>query len=174
MKISRVLHMKEESIARLTSPEDYAYHIGEVASVGTHSLQVVRRQFSVKEPYKLESFPTTGISRAEYKAGLAPLRIIAGILLLALLLGIAYFLTTSWSRLEAGTTVRVGLLALAGAYGLRWAFMSRRHQLTFHMHDGKRIGWCSRAGDFKYKERAVAHVLEYLRAQGLLWESGKR
>jgi hypothetical protein len=90
------------------------------------------------------------------------------LLVLLLLAGIMYYLGVYWNRLEPGTTIRVGLLGLAGLYGLKWAFMSRHHKFKFHLHDGSRIIWRSRSGDFKYKQRAVDHVLEHLRGRGLL------
>lgn len=161
-------NMEEESIAILTSPAEYAYHIGEVGSVGALSLKVIRRQFSVKEPYKLEIIPMADVSKAEYRHGLAPLRIGAGVLLLALLCVIFYFVGVYWENLEPGTRVPIGLLGLAGLYGLKWAFMSRRHRFVFHLLNGNKIGWKSSSGDFKYKQRAVDHVLKYLRGRGLI------
>jgi hypothetical protein len=158
---------EEETVAVLTSADDYAYHIGQVASVGTRTLKVVRKQLSIKSPYTIAEVPMSGVSRAEYKSGLAPLRIVAGVLLLALLAGIAYYLVVYWQGLEPGTTIRVGLLGLAGVYGLKWAFLSRRHEFVFHLQDGGRVRWRSRSGDFKYKQRAVGHVLDHLRGLGL-------
>src|SRR5262245_34588157 len=152
--------MEEETIAILASPDEYAYHIGKVASVGTDSLRVVRKKFSISTPYVLEMIPMSQVSRAAYKSGLAPVRMGAGVLLLTLLVGIACYLGIYWDRLPPDTAVRVGLLGLAGAYGLNWAFRSRRHQFVFHLQDGGRIGWHSRSGDFRYKQRAVDHVLE--------------
>ncbi|MBX3610749.1 MAG: hypothetical protein KF871_12715 [Hydrogenophaga sp.] len=159
--------MEEESIAILTSPAEYSHHIGEVASVGSQSLKIIRRQLSVKEPYNLEVVPFSAVSRAEYKHGLAPFRIVAGVLLIVLLGGIFYFAGLYWDSLGGGTRVPVGMLGLAGLYGLRWAFMSRRHCFDFHLHNGGRIGWKSGSGDFKYKQRAVDHVLQFLRGKGL-------
>jgi hypothetical protein len=160
--------MEEETVAVLNSPDDFAYHIGQVASVGMQSLKVVRKQFSIKSPYTIEVVRFSNVARAEYKSGLAPFRIGAGVLVLALLAGIAYYLGVYWKSLEPGTSIRVGLLGLGGVYGLKWAFMSRRHEFTFHLHDGSQVGWRSRSGDFKYKERAVGHVLEHLRGLGLV------
>lgn len=165
--------MEEETVAVLTSPDEYAYHIGQLASVGTDTLRVVRKQFSIKSPYVIEQVPVSNVSRAEYKAGLAPLRIAAGLMLLSLLGGIAYYLGVYWESLEPGTSIRVGLLGLAGLYGLKWAFMSRRHEFTFHLHDGGRIRWRSRSGDFKYKQRAVGNVLEHLRGRGLVGDTAQ-
>ena len=93
------------------------------------------------------------------------------VLVLLLLVGIFYYLGVYWDSLEPGTTIRVGLLGLAGIYGLKWAFMSRRHQLTFHLHDGSRVRWRSRSGDFKYKERVASRAVEHLRELGLLARS---
>ena len=152
-----------QTFAIFASPEDYAYHIGQVASIGSDGLRVVRKQLSIKSPYKIEVVPESSISRVEYEAGLVATRIVVGVLVLLLLTCIFYYLTVYWDRLEPGTTIRVGLLGLAGVYGLKWAFMSRRHQLTFHLRDGRRIRWRSRSGDFKYKERVAGHAMEHLR-----------
>lgn len=158
--------MEEETVAVLALPNEYAYYIGQVASVSTDTLKMVRKQFSIKTPYTLKAVPVSKVARVEYKTGLVPLRIVAGLLLLALLGGIAYYICMG--SLEDGTRIRVGLLCLAGVYGCRWAFMSRRHKFIFHLRDGSRIGWHSRSGDFKCKQRAVSLLQEYLRGRGLL------
>jgi len=160
--------MEEEIISIFVHPDEYAHHIGQVASVGVETLRVVRKQPSFSTPYVIEMIPARNCSRVEYKSGLAPVRIAAGIFLLALLGGIAYYLAVYWSSLQPGTEIRVGLLGLAVGYGVRWAFMSRRHQFTFYLHDGSRIRWRSRSGDYKYKQRAVGNVLEHFRRRGLL------
>ncbi|MDP9916502.1 hypothetical protein J2W24_002149 [Variovorax boronicumulans] len=167
-------HKEEQTFAVFALPEDYAYHIGQVASIGSDGLRVVRRQLSIKSPYKLEVVPTRSISRVEYDSGLAHVRIVAGVLVLVLLVGIFYYLGVYWDRLEPGTTVRYGLLALAGIYGLKWAFMSRRHQLTFHLRDGGRVRWRSRSGDFKYKAPVAARAVGHLTELGLLASKTKQ
>jgi len=161
-------NMEEESIAIHTSPADYSHHVGEVASVGVHSLKVILRKLSMKEPYHLDRVPLSTMSRAEYKSGPDPFRIVAGILLVALLCGIFYFVGVYWDSLEPRTRVPVGLLGLAGLYGLRWAFMSRRHSFVFHLQNGDRTRWKSTPGDFKYKQRPVEHVIQFLRGKGLV------
>lgn len=122
---------------------------------------------SIKTPYKLETIPVAQCRRLEYKTGLSPLRIIAGTLLIVLIVAIFYFIHLYWSSFEAGQTFKVGALVLALLYGLRWAFMSRSHRLVFHMRDGSRLVWQSRSGDFKYKERAVANILQFAASSGL-------
>jgi hypothetical protein len=159
---------EEQTFAIFALPEDYAYHIGQVVSIGSDGLRVVRKQLSIKSPYRIEVVPASSISRVEYESGLAATRIVAGVLVLLLLAGIFYYLGVYWDSLEPGTTIRVGLLGLAGIYGLKWAFMSRRHQLTFHLRDGSRVRWRSRSGDFKYKERVASRAVEHLRELGLL------
>ena len=162
---------EEQTFAIFALPDDYAYHIGQVASIGSDGLRVVRKQLSITTPYRIEVVPASNIERVEYKSGLAMVRIVAGVLVLLLLIGIFYYLGVYWDRLEPGTTIRVGLLGLAGIYGLKWAFMSRRHQLTFHLRDGSRLRWRSRSGDFKYKERVVGRAVDHLRELGLLARS---
>jgi hypothetical protein len=162
---------EEQAFAIFALPEDYAYHIGQVASIGSDGLRVVRKQLSIKSPYRLEVVPTSSISRVEYQSELAHARIVAGVLVLVLLVGIIYYLGVYWDRLEPGTTVRYGLLALAGIYGLKWAFMSRCHQLTFHLRDGRRVRWRSRSGDFKYKASVADRAVGHLKELGLLTSS---
>lgn len=159
--------IEEEIVAVLSSPEEYAYHINQVASLSTENIRVLRKQLSLKAPYFIENVPLKNCTSIEYKHGLVPFRIIAGILLTSLLLGIFYYLIVYWSSLESGTTIKVGLLALAFSYGLKWAFMSRRHNLVFHLHDSSVLSWQSRSGDFKYKQRVVGNIIEYLETQGV-------
>jgi len=159
--------MEEELIATLVSPDDYAYHIGQVVGVGSENLRVVRKRFSMSTPYVIELVPLGGVTRVEYKSGLAPVRMAAGIFVVALLCGIFYYLGVYWDRLEAGTSVRVGLLGLAGIYGLKWAFMSKRHKFVFHFRDVSSLQWCSRSGDYKYRQRVVDRIKEYLRDRNL-------
>lgn len=157
-----------ETFAMFTLPEDYAHHIGQVASMGSNGLRVVRRNLSLSTPYKIDIVPWDRVSHVDYDARLSPLRIGIGILVLLLLACILYYLAVYWNELQPGTTIRVGLLALAVVYGLRWAFMSRRHRLTFHLHDGSRLKWMSRSGDFKYKTGAAQRGVERLTELQLL------
>jgi hypothetical protein len=158
--------MEEQLIAIFASPEDYAYHVGQVVAVGEQNLRVVRKQLSFTAPYRIELVPVSAVSNVEYRSGLVPARIVAGSLLLALLAAIFVYLGVYWDRLEPGTPIRVGLLSLAVIYGLRWAFMSRRHQFRFLLRDGSRLKWSSRSGDYKYKIRVVERVREYIREHG--------
>lgn len=154
--------LENETFAMFALPEDYAYHIGQVVSMGSNGLRVARRNFSLKTPYKVDVVPWDRISHARYDAKLAPLRIFVGALVVLLLAGILYYLALYWNDLAEGTTIPIGMLALAIIYGLRWAFMSRRHRLTFHLHDGSRLKWMSRSGDFKYKTAVAQRGVERL------------
>jgi hypothetical protein len=158
---------EDEIVAVLTLDNQYAYHINQLASVGTENLRVLRRNFSASAPYKFELVPLASCVRVEYKSGLAPFRIVAGVLLVTLMLAIFYFMGVYWDDLPPGMTIKVGLLGMALVYGLKWAFMSRRHVLALHLQDGTSIRWQSRSGDFKYKQRAVDKILDFLRARGL-------
>ncbi len=159
--------VEEEVVGVLSSPEEYAYHINQVASLGTENIRVLRKKLSLKEPYFLEKLPLKNCTRIEYKNGLAPFRIVAGVLLTLLLLGIFYYIGVYWDSLEDGTVIKVGLLGLAFTYGLKWAFMSRRHELFFHLDDGSVLSWQSRSGDFNYKQRVVENVIEHLKTLGV-------
>ncbi len=158
---------EEEVVALLVSTDEYPHHINQVASVGTQSIRMLRRKLSFSQPYAIEPVAIAQCVKVEHVARLSPVRIAAGVLLVALLLGIFYYLGVYWSQLEPGTTIRVGLLGLAFLYGLKWAFMSRHHRIAFCLQDGSRLKWRSRSGDFKYKERAVANVLQYFKSLGI-------
>lgn len=158
---------EEELVAGLVLNDDYAHHIGQVVSVGTETLRVLKKQFSITTPYRIDTVPLKTCVGLRYESGSSVFHIIAGALLVVLMLAIAYFLIIYWSRLEPGTRVQVGLLTLAFAYGLRWAFMSKHHRLVFNLRDGARLHWRSRSGDFKYRERAVEKVIEYMRSIGV-------
>ena len=163
----KAMKMDEQLIGIFASAEDYAYHIGQVVAVGEKNLRVVRRKLSFTTPYKIELVPVESISNIEYRSGLVPVRIVAGVVLLALLAGVFYYLGIYRIQLESGTTIRVGLLSLAGIYGLRWAFMSSRHQFLFSLSDGSRLKWNSRSGDYKYKVRVVERVIEHIGERAL-------
>lgn len=154
----------EEIVAVLASPGEYAYHINQVSSVGTHNIRVVRKKLSLKTPYILEHIPVGDCTRVAYQSALSPFRIVAGLALTTLMLGIFYFLGMYWTSLEPGTTIRIGLLFLALVYGLKWAFLSRHHRIDFYLKDGSRLVWRSRPGDFKLRQRGASNVVEYFMA----------
>jgi hypothetical protein len=158
---------EEENVAILVPLDDYAHHINQVVSVGTGSLRVLKRKLSLSTPYRIDLTSIENCKAVEYKSGLSVFHIGAGVLLIALILGVFTLIGVYWSRLEPGTRIQVGLLALAFAYGTRWAFMSKHHRLVFNLRDGSKLQWRSRSGDFKYRERAVEKVLEHVRNRGL-------
>ncbi len=159
--------LEEEIVTVFVIPEDYAYHKNQVASVSTQHIRIIRKKFSFSTPYALEEIPIAACGRIDYVERLSPVRIVFGVLLVTLMLTIFYLIGIYGSQLEAGTTVRVGLLGLALVAGLRWTFMSRQHHMIFHLNDGSRLLWRSRSGDFKYKEWAVNKLLEHFKALGL-------
>lgn len=156
-----------QTFAVFALPEDYAHHIGEVASIGSDGLRVVRRQISISAPYRIEVLPFSEVSRVEYENKLAPARIVVGVVVLLLLACALYGLAVYWDDLAPGTSVRYGLFALAVAYGLNWTFKSRSHRFTFHLCNGKRVKWRSRSGDFKYKTGVTSRAVERLTELGL-------
>lgn len=88
---------------------------------------------------------------------------------LLLLLGFIFYMVLSfWESLEPGTRIRVGLLMLAGTYGLRWIHGSKRHKLVFLLKDGSKLTWKSRPGDFASKNASTKKVIEYTKSVGLL------
>lgn len=159
--------LDEEIVTVFVAPEDYTYHINQVASVSTGHLRIIRKKFSITTPYVLEEVPIASCGRIEYVAKLSPVRIVLGTLLVTLMLAIFYLIDAYAEQLEAGTTVRFGLLAFALVIGVRWMFMSRQHHMIFHLKEGSRLRWRSRPGDFKYKEWAVDKLLEHCKTTEL-------
>lgn len=77
-------------------------------------------------------------------------------------------LAKSWNRLEPGSRIPIGALALAGLYGVRRVFGARRHRLVFRLRDGTSLEWKSRAGDYPYKKASVERIVDFARARGIL------
>jgi hypothetical protein len=159
--------LDEEIVTVFVSPEDYPYHINQVASVSTGHLRIIRKKFSMSTPYVLEEVAIASCGRIEYAAKLSPVRIVLGTLLVALMLAIFYFVYAYAEQMESGTSVPVGLLAIALVAGVRWMFMSRQHHMIFHLKEGSRLRWRSRPGDFKYKEWAVNKLREHFKTSRL-------
>ena len=90
---------EEEVITVFVPPSDYAYHINQVASVSTDHFRVIRKKFSVKTPYVFEEIPIDRCTRIDYLPGLAPTRIVLGVLLTGLMLAIFYYLGVYWTQL---------------------------------------------------------------------------
>lgn len=161
-----------KTIATFVSPDEYAHHINQVAAVTDETIRILRRNLSLRTPYKFEEVAIDDCVRIEYSSAISALKIGFGVLLLLLILAIFYYLNYYWSSFESGQTFRVGALVLAMGYGVRWAFMPRSHYLAFVMKDGKRYKWRSRSGEFKCNERAVANLLEFAKVRGLVNSSG--
>lgn len=160
--------MEEEVVSILVSPDEYPYHKNQIVSIGVDSIRVVRKERSLSSSYVIQKIPVTNCVRVHYKQGLVPLRVFAGVLLTLLMAGIFYCLALYWFRLDPGTSIKGELLGLAAAYGLKWTFMSRRHEFFLHMNDGSTLTWRSRSGDFKYKKRAVMNIIQHFRSTSVL------
>jgi hypothetical protein len=158
----------EESVAILLHQDDYIRHLGEVASLTTGRLRVVQRKFVSQLGWELIDIPMSDCTAIAYKDERPLLKIVLGLLLTVLIFFVFYMIYISWDRLDPGTRVPVGALALAGLYGVRWAFQSRRHRVKFSLKDGRTLLWKSSSGEYKYKLASARKIVEFARSAGLL------
>ena len=63
--------------------------------------------------------------------------------------------------------IKIGLIALAGVYGVRLLFGARMNRLVFNLRDGVTLEWKSRPGAFEYTRDAALKVLEFAKQRGL-------
>ncbi|MFC5498566.1 hypothetical protein ACFPOE_13550, partial [Caenimonas terrae] len=153
---------EERRIATLVLPEDYGRNAGQVASLSTHAILYIKRKELSLKPFELISLPASQCSSIQYEQRLAVVPMVLGGLLVLLLLSAFIF-----GSVEAGTSIRLGAVALALIFGLNMLFGVKRHRLTFIV-DGKRYRWQSKAGDYKYKTAVVERLVAYARERGLL------
>jgi hypothetical protein len=97
-----------------------------------------------------------------------PLGMLFGALLIAVAVLVVYALTVYWDRLQPGTRIPIGAVALVGLYGIRMLFRARRHRLVFVLTDERRLAWQSKSGDYNYKQVSVDKVVAFARSKGLL------
>jgi hypothetical protein len=148
-------------------PEGYPYHINQVVRISDKKIHVLKRNFSIKTPYKLEEYSTYNCKKITYKNTINYIKLIFGLALIMLVVGIFYYLGVYWNELQSGTTIRFGLFLLAAGYGVHWVFGSRRHKLTLKMQDGKVLKWVSGTGDYKYRLNAIGNLLEKAKLLGI-------
>jgi hypothetical protein len=158
----------ERYIATLILPDEYMRHLNQVASMTRESITVVKRKFVSKAGWELVQYPTNQCDRIIHKDERPLTIMIAGGLLVGLIVFICYMVGIYWNDLSDETKVPVGMLALAGIYGLKWLFESRRHRLIFVMRDGGKLIFKSRSGDYKAASYPVQKIVEFARGNGLL------
>jgi hypothetical protein len=158
----------DEFVATLVGPSEYAHHLNQVAGLSTQRVTFLKRKFLSTSGHELVTYPVADCARARYFDERPVKTIVFGILLVGLVAAMAVGLISTWKQLDAGTRVPVGLLGLAGLYGVRRLFGARRHRLVFILRDGTELSWASRPGDHSTKRVAVERVLEFLRSRELL------
>jgi len=157
-------------VATLQFPDEYRYHLNQVAGLSSHYIIFLKRKFGPMALGELVKIPMEQCTSIEYRDRRPIHVLLIGVLLsIAALISLAFFIW-NWDSLAAGTTVPVGGLLVGAAIGMRWAFGARRHELTFALKGRSNVKWRSRSGDFKYKVGSVGKVLEFARARDLLTE----
>jgi hypothetical protein len=164
----------EEPVAALIQPTEYAHHLNQVASVTSRDIIFNKRKFVSRTGHELVRHPLSTCSKVRYVDERPLLTIVSGLLLVALVTFILYMLATNWNDLTPGTRVPVGLLALAGFYGVRRVLGARRHRLIFTLRDKTRLTWTSRPGEYEVKRLAAERIVEFARSLEILDDSRLR
>jgi len=159
---------REEFVATLVQPAEYAHHLNQVAGLTTRNIVFLERKFVSRSGHELVGTPLDACVAVRYVDERSPLTIVSGVLLAGLVAFVLYMLAASWKRLEPGTLIPIGALALAGLYGVRRVFGARRHRLVFRLKDGTSLRWRSRPGDFDLKKANVERIVDFARARGIL------
>jgi hypothetical protein len=158
----------EEHIATLVHPDEYSHHLNQVAGLSTKNIVFLKRKFLSKAGSELVKLPVSDCAQVYHKDERPLVTIVFGALLVAIVAYLLYALFIYWNSLEPGTRIPIGLLGLAGVYGLRWVFGARRHKIVFVMRDGSKLIWKSSSGDYKYKSASANNVIEFAKSAGLL------
>jgi hypothetical protein len=158
---------KEEYITTLIEPDEYVRHLNQVASLSSMNIVFLKRKFISKSGWELVKFPVSDCARIFYKDERPLAIIVSGLLLTTLIVGIFYLLFVSWDNLEPSTRIPIGALGVAGFYGFRWVFGSRRHKFIFELKDKTRLVWKSRSGDYVYKKVCAQKIIDFAKSSGL-------
>lgn len=153
------LDKKDEHIATLVYPDEYAKNVSQIASVSSQMLIYVKRRELAMTPFDLLYFSMDECSTISYQVKWAIISMIFGAALIALVIFIML------SDVQAGTSVPVGALAVALIFGGILLKNPKRHCITFVV-SGKNFQWKSKAGDFKYKLVSVQKVVDFAKASG--------
>jgi hypothetical protein len=162
------MSQQETNVGTLIFPQGYLHELNQVAGVTTDSIIFLKRKFVSSSGFELVKYPLRDCFEVQYEDELPIARIIAGILVCALIVAILVFLVIYWNDLDAGTKVPIGALAFAGLYGVTLILGARRHRLKFKMNDGSTLSWKSRAGERKLMSPVVDAIVEFARSKGLL------
>ena len=132
---SRMQDESEEPVATLVEPSEYARHLNQVTGMTTRHVIFLKRKFVSRSGYELVRHPVTACATVKYFDERPAVTIVSGVLLVGLTAFLLYMLAITWNRLEPGSRAPIGLLGLAGLYGVRRVFGARRHRLVFTLKD---------------------------------------
>ena len=162
---------KGKFVATLLFPNEYARQLNQVSGLTTKELIYLKRKFVSRSGYELVPYPLADCIGITYKDERPISSIAWGAILTSVLGVLVYMMFKYWNDLPPATRVPVGAIAVASLYGFRMVFAAHRHRLLFHMSDGRKLIWKSRAGDYKYKEASAAKVVELAKSKGILTAS---
>lgn len=154
-----------EHIATLVHPDEYEKHLDQITGVYSDQLIFLKRKFMSMKGPELVAYPIASCSSITYKKKLAIVTMLLGVILIVGIPAIFLF-----GSVEPGTSIPIGMLALAMGMGYVMMRGPRRHRLTFVI-DGKKYKWESKAGDFTYKQVSVYKVVSFARQRGILVDS---
>jgi hypothetical protein len=159
---------QEEYIATLIHPDEYAHQLNQVLGLTTQNISLLTRGSKSPHKFEITKYPIGECITVIYRQERSIMKIIMGCLLILLLGLILYMVLSFWDHLEPRTRIPVGLLMLAGIYGIRWIHESKRHRFVFLLKDGSKLTWKSRSGDFVSKNASTRKIIEYTKSVGLL------
>jgi hypothetical protein len=162
------MEVREEFIATLLHPEEYRRNLNRVASLTDQNITFLARKFVSKAGWELVKYPMHECRSISYSDERPLPTMLFGALLVALTVFVLYMLAVYWERLEPGTRIPIGALALAGLYGVRRLFGARRHRLVFNLVGGRNLSWQSQSGDYGHKRVSVDRVVAFARSKGLI------
>jgi hypothetical protein len=128
----------------------------------------LKRKFVSRAGWELVPIPLSEFTQIGYQKSFSILRAFFGACLIALIVFILAMLARHWNDLSANTTVPVGALALAAAYGTKWVLGARQHRFVFTRSDGSKLTWRSRPGDDQIMQGSVDRLIEFARSRGLM------
>jgi hypothetical protein len=162
------METSNKNVATLVFPQEYMHYLNSVASVSTQQIHYLKRRFVSTSGWEMVQIPMADCTAITYKADIPLIRVLFGGALALIILGVLLGLGIYWNDLEPGQRVPIGAIALAGIYAIRLLLGARRHSLTFRLHDGSKLKWSSRAGEFKTMKPMVDDVVAFADSSGRL------
>lgn len=164
------MDIEEEPVATLILSEDYLHQLNDVARVTTRNIILLKRKFISKSGWELVPIPLSECTGITFRSEFSMMRIVVGVLVLALLGLIVTMLVMYWSALQPSTKLPASALGLAGIFGLNKLVGGRRHHIQFSMLDGSTLHWKSLAGDYQIMQLPVDRLKAFARTRSLLME----